>query len=287
MTTGAERGPARDGGEVGDPHNPQAEQMAHESMVRTLAAQAEAIWPREVGIFRAHPPSPRARILDVGCGTGEITSRLAVLFPDAEVMGVDLIAAHLETARARYTRFGDRLRFHRGNAFALPHPDAAFDLTVCRHVLQAVPTPEKVVDELKRVTRSGGRLHVIAEDYGMIWVHPTRLGAEAFWSEAPGKVGPAFGTDLFIGRHLFPILRAAGLERIEAHYLPVDTVRVPRETFAAIFEAWRDGYAGAIAAHTRFTLEETIARFDDMIATIRDPDGWALWLVPLYTAVVP
>lgn len=272
---------------MSDPHNPQAEQMAHESMVRTLAAQAEAIWPREVDVFRAHAPPPRARIVDVGCGTGEITSRLAELFPDAEVTGVDLIASHLDAARDRYARLGDRVRFHLGNAFALPYPDATFDLTVCRHVLQAVPTPAKLVDELKRVTRRGGRLHLIAEDYGMIWAHPTRLGAEAFWAEAPGKVGAAFGTDLFIGRHLFPILCAAGLERIEAHYLPVDTVRVPRETFAAIFEAWRDGYAGAIAGHTRFTLEETVAHFDDMIATIRDPGGWALWLVPLYTAVVP
>jgi len=272
---------------MSDPHNPQAEQMGHESMVRTLAAQADAIWPQEVGIFQAHPLPPRARIVDVGCGTGEITSRLAGLYPDAEVTGVDMIAWHLESARARYADLGDRVRFHRGNGFALPYAGGTFDLTVCRHVLQAVPTPEKMVDELIRVTRPGGRLHLIAEDYGMIWAHPTRLGAEAFWAEAPAKVAAGFGTDLFIGRHLFPILRAAGLERIEAHYLPVDTLRVPRETFAAIFEAWRDGYAAPIAEYARFTLEETLAHFDDMIATICDPDGWALWLVPLYSAVVP
>jgi len=269
-----------------DPHNPQEKQMADESMVRNLAAQAEAIWPQEVAIVRGYGLPADARIVDVGCGTGEIVTRLAELLPEARLVGVDMIAAHLDLARRRNARFGPRVSFHLGNAFALPHDDGVFDFTVCRHMLQAVPTPDKVIVELARVTRPGGRLHVIAEDYGMIYVHPTRLPAEEFWAAAPSAVGPAFGTDLFVGRHLFPMLRAAGIESIEAHYLPVDTLRVPRETFAAIFEAWRDGFAEVIAEHTAFSPDETRARFDDMIACIRDPNGWALWLVPLYTGIV-
>ena len=79
--------------------NPQAKQMADESMVRNLAAQAEVIWPQEEPIVRGHG-SPR-EILDVGCGTGEISSRLAALFPGARVIGVDLIESHLELARSR------------------------------------------------------------------------------------------------------------------------------------------------------------------------------------------
>ena len=67
----------------------------------------------------------------------------------------------------------------------------------------------------------------------------------------------------------------------------VDTLRVPRETFAAIWEAWREGYAEAIAEHTRFTLEEALAHFEDMIATIRDPASYAVWFVPVVGAVVP
>jgi hypothetical protein len=48
----------------------QAKEMADESMVRNLAAQADAIWPQEEPIFARHSPSGPA--LDVGCGTGEI-----------------------------------------------------------------------------------------------------------------------------------------------------------------------------------------------------------------------
>ena len=61
--------------------NPQAKQMADESMVRNLAAQAQAIWPQEVEFIRRYALPPEARILDAGSGTGEIASRLAKLFP--------------------------------------------------------------------------------------------------------------------------------------------------------------------------------------------------------------
>lgn len=268
-------------------HNPQYEQMVHESMVRNLAAQIEAIWPQEASLFARYALPPHARIIDVGCGTGEAALRLAGMMPAADITGVDLIESHLTHARDRARHLGARVRFEIGNAFALPHADASFDLAVCRHVLQAVPGPEGVIRELIRVTRPGGRLHLLAEDYGMIFMHPTRLGAERFWSVAPASFGPALGTDLFVGRHAFTLLRAAGAADITLDYVVVDTLRVPRETFARIFEAWRDGYAEGIAEHAPLTLPETVAHFDDMIACIRDPDGYAVWLVPVLSAVVP
>jgi hypothetical protein len=64
-------------------------------------------------------------------------------------------------------------------------------------------------------------------------------------------------------------------------------VRVPRETFAAIITAWRDGYAEVSAEHSRFTVEETTAYFNQMIANILDPKGYAVWMVPVVGARVP
>ena len=82
--------------------NPQAKQMADESMVRCLDAQARAIWPQEIQLIRRYALPAEARILDAGCGTGEGASRLAELFPQACVLGVDIIDHHLELARSRY-----------------------------------------------------------------------------------------------------------------------------------------------------------------------------------------
>jgi len=61
---------------------------------------------------------------------------------------------------------------------------------------------------------------------------------------------------------------------------------VPRETFAAIIEAWRDGYAEPIGELTPITSEAAVAYFDQMIANIRNPRGYAVWMVPVVSARV-
>ena len=93
-----------------------------------------------------------------------------------------------------------------------------------------------------RVTRPGGRLHLIPEDYGMLHFQAGALDPRDFWHEAPARFGEATGTDLFVGRNTYGIFVDLGLTDITVDYVIVDTVRVPREIFARIFEAWRDGY---------------------------------------------
>jgi hypothetical protein len=77
------------------------------------------------------------------------------------------------------------------------------------------------------------------------------------------------------------------LEAITVDYVIVDTVRVPRETFASIIEAWRDGYVEPIAELTPITREKALAYFEQMIADIRNPDRYAVWMVPVVSARVP
>lgn len=270
-----------------DPLNPQAREMADESMVRTLAAQAEAIWPQERPLLARYAVPDEARILDAGCGTGEITRRLAREFPTATVLGVDIIDQHLELARRESARFGERVRYENRSIYELGFPDASFDLVVCRHVVQAIPHAERVLAELTRVTRPGGALHLVAEDYGMIHFEPRTLDADEFWRTGPVEFGRALGTDLHVGRKTYRLLRALGLEEIRVDYVVVDTARVPRETFARIWESWRDGYAGAVSEHTSITREAFLAHFEDMLATIRDEDGYGVWLVPVIGGRVP
>lgn len=261
--------------------------MADESMVRNLAAQARAIWPQEMPLLRRYSLPAEPRILDAGCGTGEVSSRLAELFPRSRVLGVDIIDEHLELARSRYAKLAPRLAFEHQSVFELDAADRSFDLVLCRHVIHAIPHAARVLAELARVTRRGGYLHVIAEDYGMLHFQRGRLDPREFWHVVPASFGAATQTDLFVGRNTFGILAAMELEEIAVDYIVVDTVRVPRETFATILEAWRDGYAEPIGELTPISREEALAYFEQMIANVRDPLGYAVWMVPVLSARVP
>lgn len=261
--------------------------MADESMVRNLAAQALAIWPQEAPLFARYALPRAPRILDAGCGTGEIASRLAERFPDASVLGVDIIDAHLALARSRYARLAPRLAFEHQSVYELSAADATFDLTVCRHVLQSIPHADRVLGELARVTRRGGWLHLIAEDYGMLHFQRGALDPAEFWHVAPAAFEAATGTDLHIGRNVYGILIGLGLQDIAVEYVVIDPLHASREVFARILEAWRDGYAEPIGELTPISSASARAYFEQMLATIRDPRGYALWLVPVWSARVP
>ena len=270
-----------------DELNPQAREMADESMVRTLAAQADAIWPQEQLLVDRYQLPPDAKVLDAGCGTGEISLRIGQTFPGARVLGVDIIDAHLDTARRRSAPLGERMRFENRSIFDLKLPRGEFDLVLCRHVLQSIPHADRAIAELVRVTRPGGWLHLIPEDYLMIHFEVRRLDPDDLWSEGPRRFGAATGTDMRIGRHAYRILRRLGLTAITVDYVIVDTLRVPRQTFAAIWKAWRDGYADAVSTHTSITRDRFIAHFNDMLATLEDPDGYGVWHVPVVAGRVP
>jgi ubiquinone/menaquinone biosynthesis C-methylase UbiE len=267
--------------------NPQAKQMADESMVRNLDAQARAIWPQEIPLLRRYKLPEEARILDAGCGTGEGSSRLAELFPRAQILGVDIVDKSLDLARSRYASLAPRLTFEHQSVFELSVADGSFDLTVNRHVLHSIPHADRVIAELARVTRPGGHLHFIPEDYGMLHFQRGALDPSDFWHQVPKYFGAATNTDLWIGRDIFGILSDMKLEEITVDYIVVDTVRVPRETFATIIEAWRDGYAESISQVAPVSHELATAYFNQMIANIRDPRGYAVWMVPVVSARIP
>jgi len=268
-------------------HNPQAAQMAHESMLRTLSAQADAIWPSEQAFFIRYGLAGAIRIADIGCGSGEISSRLARLYPDAQVLGVDILEGSIEHARTRHAALAPRLRFERGDAFHLELASDSQDLVVCRHLTQAVPEAPRVLAELSRICKSGGWLHVLSEDYGMLHMPMGALDPDRLWYDGALPFTRATGTDARVGRHTWSYLRQLGLTELRVDYVTVDTLRVPRGTFAAILEAWRDGYASVLGERSRLTAWEAPALFDQAIASIRDEESYAVWHVPVVSGKKP
>lgn len=270
-----------------DNRNPQAEQMGDASMARTLTWQAQAIWPQEAVLFDRYGLDGAIRILDLGCGTGEITRRLAARYPQATLTGVDILDENLQRARSEQGDGADRIDYLQGDAFALDFADAAFDLIVCRHVSQSVPDFPRVLDEITRVLSPGGWLHLLSEDYLMLHMPDGPRAPDRFWLEQPIAFLHGIGCDGRIGRHTPPLLEARGYRDLAMDYVVVDTLRVPRHIFAGILTAWRDGYAAPLAAATARDPDQVHADFDAMIDAIETPPNYAVWHVPVASARKP
>jgi SAM-dependent methyltransferase len=104
------------------------------------------------------------RVLDVGCGTGSLVSVLVGLLPRSEVVGIDPASTSIEYATRQLA--GPWVRFEVADAQNLPYPDASFDQCLSLLVVNHVPDASRVVSEMRRVTRPGGRVAAAVWDYG-------------------------------------------------------------------------------------------------------------------------
>lgn len=98
-------------------------------------------------------------VLDIGCGTGNLTqSLLAKLGPEGRVLAVDISAQMLHVARSKIT--DERATFHHADAKALPVAGCTADHAFCFGVWPHFDNQSAVATELLRVLRPGGKLHV-------------------------------------------------------------------------------------------------------------------------------
>jgi ubiquinone/menaquinone biosynthesis C-methylase UbiE len=110
------------------------------------------------------------KVLDVGSGSGLVTIRLANLLPGAQFTGLELSPPVLERARqnAASSSLADRVAFETGSAEDMPFADASFDLVVCLSTLHLLDNPVRMLDEVQRVLKPGGRSYI--RDYRRTWL---------------------------------------------------------------------------------------------------------------------
>lgn len=103
-------------------------------------------------------PRPGERWLDIGCGTGG--AAFLACGAGADVTGMDLSPALVETARERAAERGLELRLDAGDAESLPYEDASFDVVCSTVGIMFAPGQEAAAAELVRVTRPAGRIGI-------------------------------------------------------------------------------------------------------------------------------
>lgn len=106
---------------------------------------------------------PGHRILEIGCGTGNLLLAVARRRPSTQLIGIDPDPAALRRARRKADRAGLPIRLDRAFAGELPIPDGSVDRVLSSFMLHHLDDEEKprAMREVRRVLRPGGQLHLV------------------------------------------------------------------------------------------------------------------------------
>lgn len=182
------QGPAMSGSESGAPVSAEARRLSARRAARyqelarkeaehwsgvTSGPETPQIWDdpvlqeiffgAEERRFMARAMQSGLRVLELGCGEGELATELARA--GMRVTAIDLSAARIQAARSRATEVGPR--FTVGNLDIMPLPDGPFDCVIAHDSLHHIVELDRLLVEVERVLRPGGRL-LVADFCGMV-----------------------------------------------------------------------------------------------------------------------
>ncbi|MGZ8828848.1 MAG: methyltransferase domain-containing protein [Thermoanaerobaculia bacterium] len=153
-------------------------------------------------------------IIDFGAGLGQFTRAMARAVPRGRVVGIERDPEQLAGAKRVAAEQGQEklADFRSGDVIALDLPDGewgTYDLAHARFVLEHVPDPLRVVQNMVRAVRSGGRIVLADDDHDVLRLWPEPAGVHELW-RAYMLTYDRNGNDSIIGRRLVALLHQAG-----------------------------------------------------------------------------
>ena len=186
-----------------------------------LSANVDVRWRRRVVKKIAPMLAPDAQVLDVGCGTGDLSIEIFEKTA-APVVGIDFCRPMLELAKKK----APQLRFIEGDALRLPFADCSFDCITIAFALRNLSSVEAGLAELKRVLKPKGVLAILEFSQptvpgmrGFVRIYYSRLlpsiggwfsGERSAYEYLPRSIGKFPNQETLVG-----MIRAAGFAEVE------------------------------------------------------------------------
>ncbi len=215
----------------------------YDAMNQVMSAGQWERWHRE--FVQQCDFKPGQRILDVACGTGDLSMLdAAQVQPGGSVVGVDFSEGMLEVGRRRVGQspYKDVVTLQWGNAMDLQFPENSFDGVTMGWAMRNVPSIEKTLSEIYRVLKPGSRFVCLeaAKPYSRV----IRLGFFLYWKTLlplidwlvvkagrQAKVRPYTYLSRSLDNYPFPnrleeMFKEAGFEQTDYQLLMMGTVAI-------------------------------------------------------------
>jgi len=247
--------------------------------------------------LRLNRPRAGDRVLDIGCGFGDTTQRLAGFVGDSgSAMGVDVAERFIGTARAEAVEAGvDNVRFMAADVEATEFEDS-FDYAFSRMGVMFFANPVAALRNVRRALVPGGRLCVVVwrSKLANDWMHRAELVVEQYVTEPEETDEPTCGPGPFSMANadtVSDILIHAGFEDIALRRCDIEIV-VGADLDAAVEFAMALGPAGEVIRLAGDEAErirpQITAALGEAMAEFAHPDGVrapaSTWII---TATVP
>ena len=133
----------------------------YDGLNRGLSLGLDKLWRRQL-VRKAKALSPMESILDIACGTGDLTIELSKLRPE-RIVGIDIASKMLEIGRKKVASKGlnSLVSLQQSSALALPYPADSFDLVTCAFGVRNFESLDKGLQEIRRVLKANGSVFIL------------------------------------------------------------------------------------------------------------------------------
>jgi SAM-dependent methyltransferase len=239
----------------------------------------------------AHPPRPGDRVLDVGCGFGDTTQRLAAMVGDGEAVGVDVSEPFIELARREAAEAGLRNVSFAVEDVQIAELGGPFDYVFSRMGIMFFANPVAALRNVREAMSPGGRLCAVVWrrkiDNG--WMHEAELVVDEYLEHPEETEEPTCGPGPFSMADADTVteqLQIAGFEEVTLRRCDIplklgDSLQDAVELTLAIGPAgevlrlWGDR-VDEIRPKIRREVTEVLARFERPDGVFAPASTWIL-----------